>query len=248
MLKMGTYSFSALILVLCALITVFLPAESGAVAERPDPVVEDDSEPQVFSFDGTLVEEHTVSLRTAASSHAKKTDEALSLYRSGVSRPAVEWFFAHITENSEISGAILEYADKNDIPPALAFALAYTESRYKTGATNFNENGTTDRGLFQLNSDSFPRLTEDDFFDPEVSAKHGLAHLRYCLTVGGNEIAALAMYNAGANRIKNDSTPHKTLNYISNILDYRQTLDDLFREQVGVFFGEASSSILASIK
>jgi soluble lytic murein transglycosylase-like protein len=245
---MGTCSFSVLVLALCALIVVFLPAESVSEAEPAVPVVADDSEPQVFSFDGTVREEHTVSLKTAASSRAQRTDEALSLYRSSVSRPAVEWFFAHITENSEISGAILEYADKNDIPPALAFALAYTESRYKTGATNRNANGTTDRGLFQLNSASFPRLSETDFFDAAVSARHGLAHLRYCLSIGGNEIAALAMYNAGTNRIKNDNTPRKTLNYIADILNYRQTLDDLFREQVGVFFSETSNTILALAK
>jgi soluble lytic murein transglycosylase-like protein len=247
-LRWGTFSFSAVLLSLCLLIAYFLPAEP--VIENVQPYiapVEEDPEPQ-FSFDGTLQEEHTVSLKTAASSYAQKKDEALTLYRASISRPAVEWFYAHITENSPISAVILEYADKNDIPVSLAFALAYTESRYKTTAINRNVNGTIDRGLFQLNSASFPRLTEADFFDPAVSAKHGLAHLKYCLTTGGNEISALAMYNAGGARVKNDNTPSKTLNYIADILNYRQTLDDLFREQVGAFFSEAVNPILASAR
>jgi hypothetical protein len=56
------------------------------------------------------------------------------------------------------------------------------------------------------------------------------------------------MYNAGGARVKSDNTPSKTLNYIANILEYRQTLDDLFREQVGAFFSEAANPILASAR
>ena len=241
--RWGTCVFAAALLGASLCIVRFLPAGSAKTA---DAATLDDSEPvQEFFFDGTLYEEYSVSLKTAASSYAQKKDDALSLYRATLARAAVEWFYAHITENTEISSAILEYADANDIPLSLAFALAYTESRYKPAAVNRNVNGTIDRGLFQLNSASFPRLTEAEFFDPKTSARYGLAHLKYCLSVAENEVAALAMYNAGISRIKNDSTPRRTLNYIAHILRYRQTLDELFREEIALFFTESANPILA---
>ncbi|UKI53636.1 MAG: transglycosylase SLT domain-containing protein [Treponema sp.] len=61
--------------------------------------------------------------------------------------------------------AILEEAEKNDIPLSLAFALAYTESHYNVNAVNKNRNSSIDRGLFQLNNRSFPQLKEEDFFN-----------------------------------------------------------------------------------
>ena len=86
-------------------------------------------------------------------------DKGLELYRDMSTRTAVEWFYLRITGNREITNMILENADREDIPLSLAFALAYTESRYNTNALNYNVNGSVDRGLFQLNNRSFPHLT-----------------------------------------------------------------------------------------
>ena len=108
-------------------------------------------------------------------------DNGLALYRQNASRPAVEWFYYQITGNKEITLAIITEAEKNNIPLSLAFALAHTESSYNAKAINKNSNSTIDRGLFQLNSNSFPALTEEDFFDPFISSKHGMSHLTFCL-------------------------------------------------------------------
>jgi len=167
-------------------------------------------------------------------------DSCLTLYRQPQSRPAVEWFFTHITNNREIARAILENADKNDIAPSLAFALAYVESRYKITAINKNANQSTDRGLFQLNDKTFPKLTENDFFNPKVSAKYGISHLRYCMDIAGNEITALAMYNAGTTRVKNNNTPQQTLNYVAKITKYRKSLDNQFTNEVLAFYDSSA--------
>lgn len=173
-----------------------------------------------------------VSYKNAVVQNSVKLDKGLQFYRSIDSRSTVEWFYTNITDSRDIACAILQAADKNDIPVSLAFALAYTESRYKIRAVNRNTNSSVDRGLFQLNNRSFPNLTEQDFFDPQISAKYGMSHLRHCLDTAGNEIAALAMYNAGTNRVRNNATPQMTLNYVSNIISYRQGLDDLFESEV----------------
>ena len=159
-------------------------------------------------------------------------DEGLTLYRQPYYRLAVEDFYISETNNRDITLAILEFADKNDIPLSLAFSLAYTESRYNIRAVNYNTNSSIDRGLFQLNDRSFPHLGEKDFFNPAVSARYGMAHLRFCLNIAGNIIPALAMYNAGANRVRANSTPQSTLNYIGNIMTHKQMIDKRFAEEV----------------
>lgn len=161
----------------------------------------------------------------------KETEPGLALYRSDLSKADVLWFYSHITGNETISRVILEHASKNSISPPLAFALAWQESRYQPKAVNQNAS-STDRGLFQLNNKAFPKLTEKDFFSIETNAKFGLSHLRYCIDLSGNEVTALAMYNAGTTKVRNDNTPKRTLDYISRILSYREGLSKTFDQQV----------------
>ena len=163
-------------------------------------------------------------------------DNGLEMYRQPLSRSATEWFYYQITGDRDVTQAILTEADKNDIPLSLAFALAYTESSYKVNAINKNTNQSIDRGLFQLNNNSFPDLTEEDFFDPYTSAKYGMSHLRFCLNTAGNEVAGLAMYNAGTGRVRSNKTPQSTLNYVGKILAYQDMLDQLFEEQICTYF------------
>lgn len=164
------------------------------------------------------------------------TDDGLTLYRQPLSRSAVEWFYYQVTGNKNVAQAILSEAEKNDIPLSLAFALAHTESNYNARAVNKNSNTTIDRGLFQLNSNSFPDLTEADFFDPFISSKYGMSHLKFCLNTAGNEVSALAMYNAGTGRVRSNKTPQSTLNYVGKIMSYEKMLEQLFSEQVVAYF------------
>jgi soluble lytic murein transglycosylase-like protein len=114
----------------------------------------------------------------------------------------------------------------------MAFALCWEESRYTVRAVNRkNSNQSIDRGLFQLNCCSFPDLQEEDFFNPHTNAYYAMAHLRWCLSTGGSEVAALAMYNAGTNRVHTGGTPKKTLDYVSRILDYQQSVEALFQTE-----------------
>lgn len=159
------------------------------------------------------------------------TDPGLTLYRADVSKADVLWFYSHITGNEGISRIILENASRNNVSPALAFALAWEESHYQPKAVNRNA-GSIDRGLYQLNNKAFPQLNEKDFYNPEVSAQSGLSHLSYCLDLSGNEVAALAMYNAGTTKVSSDKTPKRTLDYVSRILNYENGIEKLFAQQV----------------
>ncbi|MDR2515892.1 MAG: lytic transglycosylase domain-containing protein [Spirochaetaceae bacterium] len=148
-------------------------------------------------------------------------------------REAVLAFFEEITGSRYLSSCVLANADTHNIAPALAFALAWEESRFNHKAVNTaNRDRSVDRGLFQLNSRSFPALTEEEFFDPWLSARYGLAHLRYCLDRGGSIVSGLAMYNAGTGRVATgDGTPKRTLDYVSRILDTRKRIERLYVER-----------------
>lgn len=238
----GTLSLCTLFLVVCLLVYFFVPA-----AKQPENSINFNSHTSlIYSEQDTLLSE-VVLKEDEIGSFSAKDDKGLALYRSPKTRPAVEWFYTNVAGNREIALAILENADKNDIPVSLAFSLAYVESRYKPSAVNRNSNYTIDRGLFQLNSSSFPKLTEAEFFDPNVSAKYGMQHLRFCMDVAGNEVTALAMYNAGMTRVKNNETPQHTLNYVGKIENYRGRLEGMFTTEVYDFFQNQSGIEVAMV-
>ncbi len=132
-------------------------------------------------------------------------------------------YYTTVTGDAVIATLIYDEALKYNIEPALAFSVAFNESSFNPRAVNRNRD-SIDRGVFQLNSKSFPHLTEEEFFSPEINSPLGIAYLRYCLDIGGNEVAALAMYNAGPNRVKDSRTPKMTLDYISKIQEYSKSL------------------------
>ena len=157
-------------------------------------------------------------------------DPGLFLYRNKMFSPLVVDFYTRVTGSRRIALPIIEYSDKYNIPLSLSFALAWVESHYNPRAVNRNY-GSIDRGLFQLNSRTFRFLRRSDFFDPRINAKYGIAHLRFCLNTGKDEIVGLAMYNAGTVGVKK-GTPLSTLRYVSKIIRYRKHLDELFKREV----------------
>lgn len=225
-----TLVFSAFFIALCAAIIIFLPANksqkiSTSEENKSQAVIQDEDD---FL---ALLDYELEPLKLSA-----LEDTGLSLYRQPQSRAAVEWFYSRVTGNREVTLAILRSADKFDVPLSLAFALAHTESEFQADASHVNANGSIDRGLFQLNSNTFTKLKESDFYDPNVSAYYGLNHLKFCLNTAGNEIAALAMYNAGSTKVRKNNTPQTTLNYISKIQTYKHMVDQSFATEVLAFF------------
>jgi len=163
----------------------------------------------------------------------EREDSIGGYYLDPATRETTVDFFASLTRSPSIARVILDGAQQSGTPPALAFALAYEESDFRSDA--YNDNGdSVDRGLFQLNSKSFPKLDIKAFYDPAVNARYGLGHLQFCIRTAGNEVAALAMYNAGRTRVSKGQTPQKTLNYVHRILSYRDNIESLFVAKVVV--------------
>lgn len=239
----GTVAFSVFFVALCVCTLVFIPAEKSA--ENTVASENAQSEPlqeQSVNYESIFDKEYPELVIETKS----KDDAGLILYKQPQSRAAVEWYYSRVVNSREVAQAVLQSAEEFNIPLSLAFALAHTESNFKVTAMHKNTNGSIDRGLFQLNNTSFPKLEESDFYDPKTSAHYGLSHLRFCLNTAGNEIAALAMYNAGANKVRKNSTPQITLDYISKIQNYKRDLEDNFAVEVLALYNtETQKNLLA---
>jgi soluble lytic murein transglycosylase-like protein len=173
----------------------------------------------------------SVRLSLAAADIPAEQDEILAAYRNLESRNYVVSLFGAIARSQELAQAILDNTDIFNISPSLAFALCWEESRFRVRAVNHkNQNGSVDRGLFQLNSNSFPHLEEKECFDPRLNSYYGLSHLRWCLDTAGSLVAGIAMYNAGTNRVSAGGTPKTTLDYVSNILASKQRIEAFFED------------------
>jgi len=160
-------------------------------------------------------------------------DPVLEYYRDPAYKEWVINFFTDVCSNHEIARAILSNCDEYNIPAALAFALCWEESRFNPNAINRrNRNGSIDRGLFQLNNQSFPHLEISVYYNINSNARYGISHLRQCLNSGGTEISALAMYNAGAGRIRSTGAPEVTLNYVNRILENRRKIESRFHSRL----------------
>lgn len=165
-------------------------------------------------------------------------DSLLAAYRNPVSRDAVSSYVADRVKNPTVAQALLKASDRHGIDPALLVALAWQESRFRVRAVGKNTT-TVDRGLLQLNSRTFSHVPLADFFDPHINADLGAEYLRSARDRAGNDVAALAMYNAGTGRVHGSGTPRQTLDYVSRVLEYRDDMVAGYRNHADALAGLA---------
>jgi hypothetical protein len=113
-------------------------------------------------------------------------------------------FFAGLGNCSDpsIVAQITAEANAQGVPPAIALAVAQQESNCNQAAINYNPNGTTDTGMFQLNSATAPGLG----VDPTSQAGNiygGVNYLAQMFAKFGNWFDALTAYNGGPGAVTN---------------------------------------------
>jgi soluble lytic murein transglycosylase-like protein len=174
-------------------------------------------------------------------------DQILTDYRSAWGRQhVIDWFSTKVCSSTSLAEQILVQADAFNIDPSLAFALAWEESRFDPTAENkMNKNGSIDRGIFQLNNRSFPKLSVQEFFNPAINAHYAMAHLAWCLEKSGTLVSGLAMYNAGWGKVSKDNTPKRTLDYSSRILKTQAIIEQSYLKDRIIH--DASSALPATV-
>lgn len=164
----------------------------------------------------------TPSLITAAAPVAE--DALLALYRNDRFKPLVVEYTTELTQSRTVALAVLETCDELNLDPALALAVAWNESQFNPQAIHNNPD-SQDRGLFQLNSKTFAKLSRAAVFNPKSNARQGLLYLKRALDKLGSETKALGYYNSGIGLVTQKPLPRSTKAYVQRVLEDRDRFD-----------------------
>lgn len=138
-------------------------------------------------------------------------------------------------------------ADKQ-VDADLIAAVIYAESRFRDQTS---EAGA--RGLMQITPETAhvieglsggETFVTDDLADPDINIAYGTFFLRHLLDrYGGNEVAALAAYNAGSGHVDawggaelkpDDIAFPETREYVDLVLDKRDEYRDHYGDELGL--------------
>ncbi len=166
----------------------------------------------------------------------------------GISRIDFEKALREITLPLRHDDIIRQQAAEKDLDPALIAAVIYAESRFRD-----QESRAGALGLMQITPQTaavIARLSggtefvTGDLSDPEINIRYGSYYLRYLLNrYRGNELAALAAYNAGTGNVDRwggadlglDAIRFpETRAYVEEVLDKRQEYRDKYADDLGL--------------
>ncbi len=143
---------------------------------------------------------------------------------------------------------IRQQADEKDVPADLIAAVIYAESKFRDQTSAAGA-----RGLMQITPETanvIERLSGgqtfviEDLADPDINIRYGTFYLRYLLDrYDGNEVAALAAYNAGEAHVDEwggaeldveDIAFQETRDYVEEVLAKRDEYRDHYEEELGL--------------
>ncbi len=143
---------------------------------------------------------------------------------------------------------IRQQAERFDLDPALIAAMINEESGF---SNETSEAGA--RGLMQITPETGDQIEKlsggetfvyEDLADPDLNIRYGTFYLRHLLDrFGGNEVAALAAYNAGPENVVawggselelDDIEFPETRAYVENVLDSREAYRENRADELGL--------------
>jgi hypothetical protein len=142
-------------------------------------------------------------------------------------------FYTQFTNNRAIAEVIVTYGIDHGVPVNILFSIAWKESRYNPRAVNTgNRNGSIDWGLFQLNN-QYTSFTRDQFLNIYHNTNRAAEILSELIEWSdGDIIRALYSYNAGFTRVSRGDIPASTHDYVTDVLDYEDMLNQEFNKWV----------------
>ena len=166
----------------------------------------------------------------------------------GVSRIDFEKLTRELTLPLRHDDIIRQQAAEKDLDPSLIAAVIYAESRFRN-----QESHAGALGLMQITpqtADVIARLSggtqfvTGDLSDADINIRYGSYYLRYLLRrYDGNEVAALAAYNAGVHSVDawggagldlDGIGFPETRAYVEQVLDKRQEYRDKYADDLGL--------------
>jgi soluble lytic murein transglycosylase len=166
----------------------------------------------------------------------------------GISRIDFDKAIRELTLPLRYDDIIRQQAAAKRLDPSLIAAVIYAESRFRD-----QESHAGALGLMQITpqtADVIARLSggtqfvTGDLSDPDINIRYGTYYLRYVLhRYDGNEVAALAAYNAGVHaadrwggsdlNLDGIAFP-ETRAYVEEVLQKRQEYRDKYADDLGI--------------
>lgn len=141
--------------------------------------------------------------------------------------------------SDELKSYTQSVCDEYNVDYSLALGVIYNESRFQSGLTHVNSNGTVDYGLMQVNEVNFDYLNKtlgirsmSELLDDKTGIRCGVQLLAYHKQYTGNDSAALLRYQIGAGKYKQylrkgrytNQTHQQVLTYQSELISYLNSL------------------------
>jgi soluble lytic murein transglycosylase len=142
---------------------------------------------------------------------------------------------------------IRQQSRDKDVDASLIAAVIYAESRFSDQTSHAGARGLmqitplTAREIEKLSGGTTFKI--DDLSDPDLNIRYGTFYLHELLErYGGNEVAALAAYNAGPGNADEwggagltlDAIPlDETRGYVAEVLDKQDAYHDKYRKELG---------------
>jgi soluble lytic murein transglycosylase len=166
----------------------------------------------------------------------------------GISKIDVEQAIRDITLPLQHDDIIRQQAADKNLDPAMIAAVIYAESRFRD-----QESHAGALGLMQITPQTAhviehlsggTTFVTSDLSDPQINISYGSYYLRYLLDrYDGNEVAALAAYNAGTGNVDRwggaDLTESaigfpETRAYVDEVLSKQQDYRDQYADDLGL--------------
>lgn len=171
------------------------------------------------------------------------TGVVVVLITSGLAQKGIQ----EVTLPLRHDDVIRQQAREKDVDAALIAAVIYSESRFVDQTSHADARGLmqitpdTAREIEKLSGGSTFRLS--DLRDPELNIRYGTFYLRHLLDrFGGDEVAALAAYNAGPGQADewggsqmtiNDISFPETRDYVKKVLEKRREYRHKYALELG---------------
>jgi soluble lytic murein transglycosylase len=143
---------------------------------------------------------------------------------------------------------IRQQAAEKGVPADLIAAVIYTESRFQDQTSSAGA-----RGLMQITPETANVIEKlsggqtfefEDLSDPDLNIRYGTFYLRYLINkFGGNQVAALAAYNAGETNVTawggsslglEDIQFDETRDYVEKVLEKRADYAENYADALGL--------------
>lgn len=166
----------------------------------------------------------------------------------GISRVDVGGTVRDLTLPLGHEDVIRQQSERFDLDPALVAAIIEQESGFSDQTSNAGA-----RGLMQITpetADTIETLSGgetfvyDDLANPDLNIRYGTFYLHHLLErFQGNEVAALAGYNAGPEQAEawggaemevDDITIDETEDYVPSVLEKRKQYAETYPEELGL--------------